>query len=60
MRDTKHMNEAQEHPEPGAWELLAKYLRRPGVLLPLLGLVTFGFTAARCLSILCGMTGRRL
>jgi protein O-mannosyl-transferase len=29
------------HPEPGATELLAKYLQRPGILLPLLGLVTF-------------------
>jgi protein O-mannosyl-transferase len=35
------MDETQGHPEPGAAELLAKYLRRPGVLLPLLGLVTF-------------------
>jgi hypothetical protein len=35
------MNETPAHPEPGAAELLAKYLRRPGVLLPLLGLVTF-------------------
>ena len=39
--DTKHMNETQEHLEPSASELLAKYLRRPGILLPLLGLVTF-------------------
>jgi tetratricopeptide (TPR) repeat protein len=31
----------QEHPEPGAQELLASYLQRPGILLPLLGLVTF-------------------
>ncbi len=35
------MDETQEHLEPSASELLAKYLRRPGVLLPLLGLVTF-------------------
>ena len=35
------MDETQGHPEPGASELLAKYLRRPGILLPLLGLVTF-------------------
>jgi tetratricopeptide (TPR) repeat protein len=35
------MDETQGHPEPGASELLAKYLRRPSVLLPLLGLVTF-------------------
>jgi tetratricopeptide (TPR) repeat protein len=35
------MNETPEYPEPSASELLAKYLRWPGVLLPLLGLVTF-------------------
>src|SRR5271167_4160374 len=35
------MNETPEHLEPGAAELLAEYLRRPGILLPLLGLVTF-------------------
>src|ERR1700686_2271847 len=35
------MDQTQGHPEPGASELLAKYLRRPSVLLPLLGLVTF-------------------
>jgi protein O-mannosyl-transferase len=35
------MNETQAHQDPGASELLAEYLRRPGVLLPLLGLVTF-------------------
>ncbi|MGA2360462.1 MAG: tetratricopeptide repeat protein [Terriglobales bacterium] len=35
------MDETQGHLEPGASELLAKYLRRPCVLLPLLGLVTF-------------------
>ncbi len=35
------MNETQVHQEPGASELLAEYLRRPGILLPLLGLVTF-------------------
>ncbi len=35
------MDQTQGHPEPGAVELLAKYLRRPSALLPLLGLVTF-------------------
>ena len=35
------MDETQAHLEPSASELLSKYLRRPGVLLPLLGLVTF-------------------
>jgi len=35
------MEQTQGHPEPSASELLAKYLRRPSVLLPLLGLVTF-------------------
>jgi tetratricopeptide (TPR) repeat protein len=35
------MNEPQGHPEPGALELLATYLRRPSVLLPVLGLLTF-------------------
>jgi Flp pilus assembly protein TadD/4-amino-4-deoxy-L-arabinose transferase-like glycosyltransferase len=35
------MDETQGHLEPSAWELLAKYLRRPSVLLPLLGLATF-------------------
>src|SRR3981081_2443386 len=35
------MDQTQGHPEPGASELLAKYLHRPSVLLPLLGLVTF-------------------
>ncbi len=35
------MNETQRQLEPGAWKLLAEYLRRPWVLLPLLGLVTF-------------------
>ena len=35
------MTQTQEHPEPGAAELLAQYLRRPSVLLPLLGLITF-------------------
>src|ERR1700704_435393 len=35
------MDQTQGHPEPGALELLAKHLRRPSVLLPLLGLVTF-------------------
>lgn len=35
------MNETQGQPEPSASDLLAKYLRQPSVLLPLLGLVTF-------------------
>jgi tetratricopeptide (TPR) repeat protein len=35
------MDETQEHLEPSAAELLAKYLRRPSILLPVLGLVTF-------------------
>ena len=35
------MDEIQGHPQPGAFELLAKYLRRPAILLPLLGLVAF-------------------
>ncbi len=35
------MDHPQEHSEPGAQELLAKYLQRPGILLPLLGIVTF-------------------
>jgi tetratricopeptide (TPR) repeat protein len=35
------MDQAQGQSEPSASELLAKYLRRPSVLLPLLGLVTF-------------------
>jgi tetratricopeptide (TPR) repeat protein len=35
------MHQTQGHPEPSAVELLAKYLRRPSILLPLLGLVTF-------------------
>jgi tetratricopeptide (TPR) repeat protein len=35
------MDHTQGHPEPSASELLAKYLRRPSVLLSLLGLVTF-------------------
>jgi tetratricopeptide (TPR) repeat protein len=35
------MDQTQERPDPSALELLAKYLRRPSVLLPLLGLVTF-------------------
>jgi tetratricopeptide (TPR) repeat protein len=35
------MDQTQERPDPSASELLAKYLRRPSVLLPLLGLVTF-------------------
>src|SRR5271163_3486280 len=33
--------EIEATPEPSALELLAMYLRRPGILLPLLGLVTF-------------------
>jgi protein O-mannosyl-transferase len=39
--ETNHINEGQGRSEPDAAELLAKYLRRPGVLLPLMGLVTF-------------------
>ena len=39
--DAKPMSETQAHPEPSAVELLAEYLRRPGILLPLLGLLTF-------------------
>jgi tetratricopeptide (TPR) repeat protein len=35
------MDETQGHPEPSVSELLAKYLRQPRILLPLLGLVTF-------------------
>jgi protein O-mannosyl-transferase len=35
------MGETQELPEPNASELLAKYLQRPSILLPLLGLITF-------------------
>jgi protein O-mannosyl-transferase len=35
------MDETRGHPGPGASELLAKYLRRPGILLSALGLVTF-------------------
>jgi len=35
------MTETPEHLEPSATEVLANYLRRPGILLPLLGLVTF-------------------
>jgi 4-amino-4-deoxy-L-arabinose transferase-like glycosyltransferase len=35
------MDQTQERPHPSSSELLAKYLRRPSVLLPLLGLVTF-------------------
>jgi len=35
------MDETQGHPQPSASELLAKYLRQPSILLPLLGLVTF-------------------
>jgi Flp pilus assembly protein TadD/4-amino-4-deoxy-L-arabinose transferase-like glycosyltransferase len=35
------MDETQGHPGPGASELLANYLRRPGILLSALGLVTF-------------------
>ncbi len=35
------MDHPQEHPEPGAQELLAKYLQHPSILLSLLGLVTF-------------------
>jgi len=39
--DAKHISGTPENPEPGALELLAQYLRRPSILLPLLGLVTF-------------------
>jgi tetratricopeptide (TPR) repeat protein len=39
--DAKPGYETDGHPEAGAGELLAGYLRRPSVLLPLLGLVTF-------------------
>src|ERR1700675_2888869 len=35
------MDQTQGHPEPSASDLLGEYLRRPSVLLPLLGLVTF-------------------
>jgi tetratricopeptide (TPR) repeat protein len=35
------MHETQEHLEPDALELLTMYLKRPGILLPLLGLITF-------------------
>jgi protein O-mannosyl-transferase len=41
MKLSDETNETAEHPEPSASEMLAKYLRRPGILLPLLGLVTF-------------------
>jgi protein O-mannosyl-transferase len=35
------MDHTQEHPEPSALELLARYLQRSSILLPLLSLVTF-------------------
>jgi protein O-mannosyl-transferase len=35
------MDNTHGPPEPGVLELLAKYLRRPTILLPLLGLITF-------------------
>jgi tetratricopeptide (TPR) repeat protein len=35
------MGKTQAHPQPETLELLANYLRRPAVLLPLLGLVAF-------------------
>src|SRR5580704_560303 len=35
------MDKTQAHPQPETLELLANYLRRPAVLLPLLGLVAF-------------------
>src|SRR6202158_1242563 len=35
------MDQSQGHPEAGASELLAEYLRRPSVCVPVLGLVTF-------------------
>jgi protein O-mannosyl-transferase len=41
MKSPNEVNENVEQPEPSASEVLAKYLRRPGILLPLLGLVTF-------------------
>jgi tetratricopeptide (TPR) repeat protein len=36
-----HMGDSREHLEPSVSEVLAKYLRRPSILMPLLGLVTF-------------------
>lgn len=39
--NTIHTDDSQTTVEPGAFELLAQYLRRPSVLLPLLGLITF-------------------
>ena len=39
--DDKHVGETHGEPEPSASELLARYLRRPSFLLPLLGLITF-------------------
>src|SRR5208282_2523594 len=39
--ETNPMNETPAHLEPSATEVLAKNLRQPFVLLPLLGLVTF-------------------
>jgi protein O-mannosyl-transferase len=35
------MSDAAGHAEPGALDLMAQYLGRPGIMLPLLGLVTF-------------------
>ena len=35
------MDETRAHPQPGISEALARYLRRPGILLPVLGLATF-------------------
>ena len=51
------MDETQGHPEPSASELLAKYLRRPSVLLPLLGLVTFVVYSGSLSFDFYGMTG---
>jgi protein O-mannosyl-transferase len=39
--DPNHIHEATGNPETGVLELLAEYLRRPGILVPLLTLVTF-------------------
>ncbi len=39
--DASHADETRGIPEPSALELLTTYLRQPGILLPLLGLVTF-------------------
>jgi protein O-mannosyl-transferase len=39
--DPNHIHNATGNPETGVLELLAEYLRRPGILVPLLTLVTF-------------------